>query len=118
MLSTLITILIVAVCLLLVVVVMIQNPKGGGISSSFGALNQIGGVKQTSEGIERLTWGLALVLVVLCLASTPVARSSGKGAKGEKPITTIPMDANQGANPLMQAPSTPAGGNNVAKPVE
>ncbi|MFI5203112.1 MAG: preprotein translocase subunit SecG, partial [Flavobacteriales bacterium] len=107
----LITILIVAVCLLLVVVVMIQNPKGGGISSSFGALNQIGGVKQTSEGIERLTWGLALVLVVLCLASTPVAKSSAKGgSKGEKPITSIPMDPMQGNNPMM-GPSTTPGGN-------
>jgi preprotein translocase subunit SecG len=103
MLSTIITILIVVVCLLLVLVVMIQNPKGGGISSSFSALNQIGGVKQTSDGIERLTWGLAVVLVVLCLASTPAAKTvnTGKGSKGEKPMTTIPMDQMQGANPVL-----------------
>jgi preprotein translocase subunit SecG len=93
MLASIITVLIIIVCLLLVVVVLIQNPKGGGISSSFGALNQIGGVKQTSDGIERLTWGLALVLVVLCLASTPSSRGGGgKSSKGEKPLTTIPMD--------------------------
>ena len=99
------TIIIIA-SIILGVIILIQNPKGGGISSSFDALNQIGGVKQTSEGIERVTWGLALVLVVLCLASTPASRAGGGGKnKGEKPMTSIPMDQMQGGSSVLTAPA-------------
>ena len=42
--------LIILVCFLLVLVVMVQNPKGGGLSSSFGAgTQQVGGVQKTSD---------------------------------------------------------------------
>ena len=35
-----------------IVVIMVQNPKGGGLSSSFGGsgTQQLGGVKQTTDG--------------------------------------------------------------------
>ena len=39
--------LIIFVSFLLVLVIMVQNPKGGGLSSSFGGdSQQIGGVKK------------------------------------------------------------------------
>jgi preprotein translocase subunit SecG len=38
-------VLITIVCFLLVVVIMVQNPKGGGLSSSLGG-SQIGGVQK------------------------------------------------------------------------
>lgn len=96
---TIITILIVIVCLALIGIVLIQNPKGGGISSNFGALNQIGGVKQTTEGVERVTWVLAIALVVFCLLATPVMKGgtaqTGKTSSPEStvPMTTLPADA-------------------------
>lgn len=64
-------ILIVIIAFLLVVVIMVQNPKGGGLSSSFGGggTQQIGGVKQTGDFLDRATWILATALVVLILAS-------------------------------------------------
>lgn len=64
---TAITILIILTCVLLVLVVLVQNPKGGGISSGLIGSGQVMGVKKTTDFIERLTWGLALSLVVLCL---------------------------------------------------
>ena len=64
---TAITILIILTCVLLVLVVLVQNPKGGGISSGIIGSSQVMGVKKTTDFIERLTWGLALSLVVLCL---------------------------------------------------
>lgn len=88
--GTLIFILILLVCILLVLVVLIQNPKGGGISSSFGALNQIGGVKQTSDGIEKITWGLATTLIVLCLLSAPANKGTNKKAETGKVESSIP----------------------------
>src|SRR5436190_9413562 len=64
---TAITILIIIVCVFLALVVMVQNAKGGGLASGFVSSNQIMGVQKTTDFIEKLTWGLALGLVVLCL---------------------------------------------------
>tara|TARA_B100001057_G_scaffold210728_1_gene211254 strand:+ start:210 stop:593 length:384 start_codon:yes stop_codon:yes gene_type:complete len=62
--------LIVLVCFLLVLVVMVQNPKGGGLSSSFGGGGQqMGGVQKTSDFLDRSTWILAGLLLVLILLS-------------------------------------------------
>lgn len=64
-----ITALIVIACILLILVVLIQNPKGGGIASNFSAGNNIMGVKKTNDFIEKLTWGLAIGIIVLTLTS-------------------------------------------------
>ena len=52
--------LIVLAAVLMCFVVLIQNSKGGGLSSSFAASNQIMGVRKTTDFIEKLTWGLAI----------------------------------------------------------
>ena len=68
---TIFLILIVIVAFLLIVVVMFQNPKGGGLSSSFGGggTQQLGGVKKTGDFLDKSTWFLATVLILLILAS-------------------------------------------------
>lgn len=68
---TVFLILIVAVAFLLVVVIMVQNPKGGGLSSSFGGggTQQLGGVKKTGDFLDKSTWTLATLLLILILAS-------------------------------------------------
>jgi preprotein translocase subunit SecG len=56
---------------LLVLVVLAQNSKGGGLSNQFGgsgASNLIG-VKKTGDILEKLTWGLAISVMVLTLAT-------------------------------------------------
>jgi len=58
---------------LLGLVVLIQNPKGGGLSSGFSTGAQIGGVKQTADFLEKATWYLGIALFVLCLASTSLS---------------------------------------------
>jgi preprotein translocase subunit SecG len=64
-------VLILIVAFLLIVVIMVQNPKGGGLSSSFGGggSQQIGGVKQTSDFLDKSTWALATLLLILILLS-------------------------------------------------
>ena len=64
---TIFLILIVVVSFLLVAVIMVQNPKGGGLSSSFGGggSQQVGGVKQTTDFLDKTTWYLALFLIAL-----------------------------------------------------
>ena len=62
-------ILIVITCILLVLVVLVQNPKGGGLSATFGGGNQVMGVKKTADFLEKSTWYLAIALLVLSLLS-------------------------------------------------
>ena len=62
--------LIIFVCFLLILVVMVQNPKGGGLSSTFGGgQQQIGGVQKTTDFLDKSTWVLAIVLGSLILIS-------------------------------------------------
>ena len=59
---------------------MVQNPKGGGLSSSFGggSNQQLGGVKKTTDFLDKSTWTLATVLLLLILVSnTAIDRVSG-----------------------------------------
>jgi len=45
------------VAFLLIVVIMVQNPKGGGLGSSFGGeTQQIGGVQKTTDFLDKSTW--------------------------------------------------------------
>ena len=61
-------ILIVVASVGLGFMVLVQNPKGGGLTSSFGASNQIMGVQKTGDFLEKTTWGLAIALLVICLS--------------------------------------------------
>ena len=65
------SILIIIVCTLLVLVILVQNSKGGGIQSQFGAATQIMGVKRGTEFIEKATWGLAITLILLSVLMAP-----------------------------------------------
>ncbi|MGO3181317.1 MAG: preprotein translocase subunit SecG [Aequorivita sp.] len=69
---TIFLVLIMIVAFLLVVVIMVQNPKGGGLSSSFGGGGgggQIGGVQKTSDFLDKSTWTLATIMLVLIMFS-------------------------------------------------
>ena len=62
--------LILLLSFLLVLVIMVQNPKGGGLASTFGGdSQQIGGVKKTTDFLDRSTWILASLLFLLILFS-------------------------------------------------
>ncbi len=63
----LISILILITCLLLILVVLVQNSKGGGLASNFSSSNQIMGVRRTTDFLEKATWTLATILLVLSL---------------------------------------------------
>src|SRR6202161_3951149 len=58
----------IIVCVLLVLMVLIQNPKGGGLSSNFSSSSQLMGVQKTGDFLEKGTWFLAIALMVLSLA--------------------------------------------------
>ncbi|MEO7119505.1 MAG: preprotein translocase subunit SecG, partial [Ginsengibacter sp.] len=61
-------ILIIVASIILGLIILIQNPKGGGLSSSLGGFgNQLMGVKQTTDVLEKGTWLFAAIIGVLCL---------------------------------------------------
>ena len=69
----LLVILIVIASFLMVGIVLIQESKGGGLASNFASYNQIGGVRKTTDFIEKATWGLAAFMVVASIAFMVVA---------------------------------------------
>ena len=77
--------LIVVVAFLLVVVIMVQNPKGGGLSSSFGGggTQQLGGVKKTTDFLDKSTWTLATLMLVLILLSNVAINRSGASSESK-----------------------------------
>lgn len=96
-------ILILLACVLLGFFVLVQNPKGGGLSGSFGGFgNQVMGVRQTTDVLEKGTWILAAVIAVLCMTSSMFI---SKGTvKQDKSV----MERNASAAPIQQQAPAPA----------
>ncbi|WP_133640167.1 preprotein translocase subunit SecG [Sphingobacterium paludis] len=109
--QTFLIILIVLTSVLLALMVLIQNPKGGGLSSGFAGSSNLMGVQRTGDFLEKGTWGLAIALMVFCLAINIVGPSSGQRPGGlgdqiEAPAQTSPLNLNGPAQ--QQAPATTA----------
>ncbi|WP_205500918.1 preprotein translocase subunit SecG [Rufibacter psychrotolerans] len=109
---------ILFLCVLLVLVVLSQNSKGGGLSSQFGGggTSQLMGVKRTGDLLEKLTWGFAIGIIVLTLASHTIV-SDGTGADnrtineqraGQAAPAPAPAAPQQNAAPGAAAPAPAA----------
>mgnify|MGYP004454967893 FL=1 len=70
---TLFVVLIVLASILMILIVLIQESKGGGLASNFSSTNSIMGVRKTTDVVEKLTWGLAIAMVVISVACAYVA---------------------------------------------
>lgn len=63
-------VLILVIAVFLILIIMVQNPKGGGLSSSFGGgVQSLGGVQKTTNFLDKATWTLAIALFTLILLS-------------------------------------------------
>ena len=83
---TLFLVLIVIVALLLILIIMVQNPKGGGLASSFGGQGSqsLGGVQNTTNFLDKSTWTLAIALFALILLSNfSISRNDSIDTKSE-----------------------------------
>ena len=88
---TVVVILILIVSVLLGLIVLVQNSKGGGLVSNFGGANQMMGVRQTTDFLEKATWTIGGILVVLCLISSiTLPRNSKEGAPKSEVESIIP----------------------------
>jgi len=94
-------IVIVIACVFLGLIILVQNPKGGGLAGTVGGFsNQLMGVKQTTDVLEKGTWVLAVVVSLLCLFSVTFVPKAGNTQR-------IPEKVNATTAPITQ-PSTPA----------
>jgi len=103
-------VLITIVCFLLIVVIMVQNPKGGGLSSSVGGSQMLGGVQKTTDFLDKSTWTLATVLIVLILLSSLSfggSLSDNDSKIIEKSETAAPSNTAPAA-PVQNTPAAPA----------
>ncbi|MEI7472646.1 MAG: preprotein translocase subunit SecG [Ferruginibacter sp.] len=87
-------------------IVLVQNPKGGGLSGSLGGFsNQLMGVKQTTDVLEKGTWIFAAIVGLLCLLSPAFIPKNKSGVSNDEFINNI----NTKTQPAAPAPTAPAG---------
>lgn len=77
----LLVILMVIASVLMCFIVLIQNSKGGGLSSGFSSSNQIMGVRKTTDFLEKATWTLAAAMVVFSIATAYTVPTSSAKSK-------------------------------------
>lgn len=84
---TFLVVLIIIASIILILAILAQSPKSG-MAANFGASNQVMGVRQTANFLEKTTWYVAIAIVVLSLLST-VAMSSYKKASAPQRDSVI-----------------------------
>ncbi len=114
---TLILSIIILASVLLVLVILAQNSKGGGLTSQFGgsgASNMIG-VKKTGDLLEKLTWGLIVVVFVLSIGTSFISPREAAGdefidrARESQSVPTLDLGGVEGIE---------EGGEDTQEPVE
>ena len=94
-------VLILIASILLILAVLAQSPKSG-MAANFGASNQVMGVRQTSDFLEKFTWGLAIAIFVLSLGATmPSANIANSKSAVEKALEQA-VEGNQNLLPSAQ----------------
>lgn len=108
-------VLIVLACVALGFLVLVQNSKGGGLAGNVGGLsNQLMGVQQTTDVLEKGTWIFAGIIAILAITSSVFLTNKNSGvddaSKTIKNIntSTAPAPAPPAANPTTTVPAQPA----------
>ncbi len=61
--------LVLVASVLLILAVLVQSPKSG-MAANFGASNQVMGVRQTTDFLEKFTWAMAVGILIISLVAT------------------------------------------------
>jgi preprotein translocase subunit SecG len=110
--------LILLASIILGLIILIQNPKGGGLSASFGGIgNQLMGVKRTTDVLEKGTWLFAGIVAILCLTSALFIGKSGGNQQRDRLLNeapagtstapktnTVPLQTNPSSQPVQPSP--------------
>ncbi len=101
---TLFMFLIIIASVLLIIIIMAQNPKGGGLSGTFGGSGAAQfGVQRTNDFMEKATWTLGIVIIALIILSVVLtAKPSPKVIAPTQQNTTAPAQS----TPAQSQPAT------------
>lgn len=90
-------VLIIIASVVLGLIVLIQNPKGGGLSGSLSGFgNQLMGVKQSTDILEKGTWIFAALVGLLCLASPAfIPKEGSSSSENDDLLNEVPTSAPQ-----------------------
>ena len=107
-LFTILTILVLIASALLTLIVLLQNGKGGGLASNFVAGNQTFGVRQTTDILEKITWGLVAFVGIGAIVINVFALKPANDAVDytEKVATEVVTPEFPSEAPAAEAPAT------------
>ncbi len=110
---SIVIILIVLAAVLMCLIVLIQESKGGGLAAGFSGANSLGGVRKTTEFVEKATWGLAIAMVVLSVAAAYLIPSD---AVKSSVVENAPIQTAMPVAPQQSAPNAQQAVPNAAQP--
>ncbi len=116
MLYSICIVLILVASIILILAILVQNPKSG-MAANFGAANQVMGVRESANILEKTTWTLSALIVALSLIAT-ISMENGVVTTGgalqkdaEALMEHVNANAAQNAMPQAEVPAaeeTPA----------
>jgi preprotein translocase subunit SecG len=89
---TFLVVVIILASLLLAFIVLIQNSKGGGLASNFAGQNQVLGVRKTTDFLEKATWTIAALIMILSLTTAIKVQNDYKKLRPSKTEQTEQTD--------------------------
>ena len=110
MLYSICIVLILVASIILILAVLVQNPKSG-MAANFGAANQVMGVRESANILEKTTWTLAALIVALSLVATITmegnmsSASSSLQKDAEALMEHVNATATQNAMPQAEVPA-------------
>lgn len=109
---TFLIVVIALIALFLILVVLVQSGKGGGLAGiAAGGTQQVLGARQAPDILEKATWTLGALFIVLCILTNFVIDD------GEARESVIQQQAGQGL-PTQPATPPPADGGTPLPPAE
>ncbi|WP_432714638.1 preprotein translocase subunit SecG [Pedobacter sp.] len=109
-------ILLIIICVALGLFVLIQNPKGGGLAAGASGGSNMFGVQRTGDVLEKGTWVLLTLVVVLTLCITTISKTGTTSSSSSK--IQEQLDKTPTPSPINQAPANTTPPVNEQKPVQ
>lgn len=100
----LLTIIIVVAAILLTLLVLVQNSKGGGLAASFASGNQVMGAPKTADFLEKASWSLAAVIIVISIIAVWVYKNEANQVTDGSAISSQVQEAAESMH-LNEAPA-------------
>ncbi len=94
--------LVLIASVLLILTVLVQSPKSG-MAANFGASNQVMGVRQTTDFLEKFTWAMSVAILVLSLSASLVMGGSKVGTAASKDAEAL-MQRQESVAPATAVP--------------